>query len=152
MKSGYERKWIMPTVLVLGLTALFIMAIKSAEPVSADAPMQASTEGGILVVPVQLERDSYGVAMVDTLSQTMWVYQLSSHGPAYNRLKLFAARSFRYDRMLQQYNTAEPKPQQVRIMLESLGQEQTEQSEQKQPDEGIEGLEAAEPNEPATVR
>ena len=86
-----------------------------------------------MVVPVQLERDVYGIAMVDTVGQTIWIYQLSNRGPVYNRLKLLAARSWKYDKLLEQYNTAEPKPEQVKALLQNLGQpteeKQTESNE-----------------------
>jgi hypothetical protein len=70
--------------------------------------------------------------MVDTVGQTLWIYELNSRGPAYNRLKLFAARSWQYDRRLKQYNTAEPKPEQVRMLLEDLGEQSKERVKEKQ--------------------
>ncbi|HEW79161.1 MAG TPA: hypothetical protein ENH34_04245 [Phycisphaerales bacterium] len=99
---------------------------------------QAGTENGILVIPVQIERDSYGLAMVDTAGQTIWIYEINSRGSAHNRLRLLAARSWRYDRLLQQYNTAEPKPEQVKMLLKDLG---------RQRDSDINILERAKPND-----
>jgi len=74
------------------------------------------------VVPIQLGREAYGIAMVDTVGQTLWVYEINSRGPAYNRLRLFAARSWRYDKLLKEYNTADPKPERVKQILETLVQ------------------------------
>ena len=51
----------------------------------------------------------------------MWVYRLNSCGPAHKRLELLPAQSRQYDRLLQQYNMAEPKPQQVKRILEEFG-------------------------------
>jgi hypothetical protein len=59
--------------------------------------------------------------MVDLERQTIWIYRLSSRGPLYGRLKLVAARSWRYDRLLEEYNAEDPSPEQVREMLESFG-------------------------------
>ena len=73
-----------------------------------------------MAVTVQLDRESYGLAMIDTVNETMWVYGINVHGPAHSRLKLLAARSWKYDKLLEGYNTAEPKPQQVKTMLESF--------------------------------
>jgi hypothetical protein len=84
--------------------------------------------------------------MVDTVGQTLWIYELNSRGPAHNRLRLLAARSWRYDRLLQQYNTAEPKPEQIRMLLENLGQLQKQPSKGKLQDSDINILEMAEPN------
>lgn len=99
-----------------------------------------------MVIPVQIARDSYGLAMVDTAEQTLWIYEINNRGPAHNRLRLLAARSWRYDRHLQQYNTAEPKPEQVRILLESLGGQIKEPETEKARDSEINFLELAEPN------
>ncbi|MHC4571101.1 MAG: hypothetical protein ACYS0C_03355 [Planctomycetota bacterium] len=109
---------------------LFFIGSKPGSPANAQAELQTGTESGILVIPVQLKRDSYGLAMVDTVGQTLWIYELNSRGPVHNRLRLLAARSWRYDKRLQQYNTAEPKPEQVKRLLEDL----TEQLKGKQRD------------------
>ena len=58
--------------------------------------------------------------------ETIWIYKIKSRGSAYKRLELLAARSWEYDKLLKDYNTAEPKPQQVRILLGQLGEKQTE--------------------------
>jgi hypothetical protein len=57
-----------------------------------------------------------------------------------------AARSWRYDRLLQQFNTAEPKPEQVKILLESLGGQIKEPSKEKRRDSDINVFETTEPN------
>ena len=148
MASRTEKRWVLPAFAALGVLCLFLVGIKLSSPVSARAELQAEadSDSGILVVPVQIERDSYGLAMVDTVSQTLWIYELNNRGPARNRLRLLAARSWRYDRLLQQYNTAEPKPEQVKMLLENLGQRQKQRSRKKQPDSDIDILEIAEPN------
>jgi hypothetical protein len=132
--------------IVLGVLALFFIGSKFGSPASAEAGLQTGSNGGILVVPIQIERDSYGLAMVDTVGQTLWVYELNSRGPTHNRLRLLAARSWQYDRLLKQYNTAEPTPEQVRMLLEDLGEQLKEQVKEKQQDLSINTLEAAEPN------
>ena len=146
MSSGTEKWWVLPASIVLGGMCLLFIGSKLGSPASAQAELQASTDGRILVVPIQIERDSYGIAMVDTVGQTLWIYELSSRGPAHNRLRLLAARSWRYDRLLQQYNTAEPKPEQIKMLLENLGQLHKEPSKGKLQDSGINILEMAEPN------
>lgn len=141
MVSRTEKRWLLPALIVVGVLCIFFIGGKSGSPTNAQADLQAVTEGRILVIPVQIGRDSYGLAMVDTVGETLWIYELSSRGPTHKRLELLAARSWRYDRLLQQYNTTEPKPEQVRILLENLGQLQ-----KKQRDSDINILEAAEPN------
>jgi len=146
MRFGTGKRWLLPALIVLSMLCLFFIGSKSGSPANAQAQLQSGVESGILVIPVQIERDSYGLAMVDTVGQTLWIYELNSRGPAHNRLRLLAARSWRYDRLLQQYNTDEPKPEQVKMLLESLGQQQKRMDEEKQQDSDINVFEAAEPN------
>jgi hypothetical protein len=148
MASGAKKRWLLPMFIVLGVLALFFIGSKSGPPASAEAELQGGSNGEILVVPIQIERERYGLAMVDTVGQTLWIYELDSRGPAYNRLKLFAARSWQYDRLLKQYNTAEPKPEQVRILLEEehLGKQLKEQVKEKQPELDVNTVKATEPN------
>ena len=147
MVSGTERRWLLSTFIVLGVLVLFFIGSKFGSPASAEVELQAGSDSQILVVPIQIERDRYGLAMVDTVGQTLWIYELNSRGPAHNRLRLFAARSWQYDRLLKQYNTAEPKPEQVRMMLEDLGEQLKERVKEKPQDSDVNTLEAAEPNE-----
>lgn len=141
MRPETERRWLLPAFIVVVVLCLFFAANRLGSPANAQADLQTGREGQILVIPVQLERDSYGLVMVDTVAQTMWVYKLNSRGPAHKRLELLAARSWQYDRLLQQYNTAEPKPQQVKKLLEEFGQQQ----EQKLQNSGINILKIVEP-------
>jgi hypothetical protein len=74
----------------------------------------------VSVVPIQLGRESYGLAMVDTKSETIWIYEINSRAPAHSRLKLIAARSWHYDKLLEEYNSAQPKPNEVKNIIEQL--------------------------------
>jgi predicted RNA-binding protein with PUA domain len=149
MKSGIKGMWVLPAFIVLGVAALFFADNKLGSPSSVKAELQTSRNSEILVVPIQIERDKYGVAMVDTTGETLWIYELNSTGPAHNRLRLLAARSWRYDRLLKQYNTAEPKPEQVRMLLEEevSDKQVKEQVEKKQEVLDVNISEANEPNE-----
>lgn len=146
MSPGTERRWLPPAFVVLGLLCLFLIGGKLGSPVNTQAEQPTGTDGQILVIPVQIERDNYGLAMVDTVGQTLWIYEINSRGPAHNRLKLLAARSWRYDRLLQDLNTAEPKPEKVKMILQDLGQLQKKSNNKKQQDRDINILEIAEPN------
>ena len=146
MRAGTEKRWLLPALIVIVVLCLFFIGSKLSSPENVQAELQTSTDSGILVIPVQIERDSYGLAMVDTVGQTLWIYELNSRGPAHSRLKLLAARSWRYDRLLQQYNTAEPKPEQVKMLLENLGQLQKTPKKEKQQNLDMDILEMAEPD------
>jgi hypothetical protein len=148
MVSGIERRWVLPTFIVLGVVALFFAGSKLGSPASAKAELQAVSNNEILVVPIQIERDKYGLAMVDMVNQTLWIYELNSMGPTHNRLRLLAARSWQYDRLLKQYNTSEPKPDQVKMLLEEeeSGKQMKEQVKEKQQELDVNTVKAAEPN------
>jgi hypothetical protein len=137
-------------IIVLCGFCLLIMGSKLGLPISAEAtaPNGAGGEEEIVVIPIQIERDTYGIAMVDKTSQTLWIYEFGNRGPAYARLKLLAARSWRYDKLLQQYNTGEPKPEQVKMILESLSKQVEQKDAVKEPNQGSTTniLETIEPN------
>jgi hypothetical protein len=147
MIAGTKRRWLLPVFVVVGVLCLFFIAGTLGLPTSTQAELQAGTEGRVLVIPVQLERDGYGLAMVDTVGQTLWIYRISGRGPVHKRLELLAARSWRYDRLLRNYNTAGPQPEQVKMLLENLGHLQKEEDKAKQPDSNMNILEMAEPND-----
>lgn len=110
-------------LVVLGAVCLFYINERLGSPITANAELKTQTEDRVLVVPVQITRDSYGIAMVDTVGQTIWIYEISGRGPAHNRLKLLAARTWAHDKKLQQFNTSEPTPEQIRLLLQSLEQD-----------------------------
>jgi hypothetical protein len=149
MVSKIGKQWVLSTFVIIGVAALFFAGNKLGAPSSAIAELQSSSNGEILVVPIQIERDKHGLAMLDMVNQTLWIYELNSTGPSHSRLKLFAARSWQYDRLLKQYNTAEPKPEQVRMLLEeeALGKKAKEPVEAKQEIADVNVLEVNEPNE-----
>lgn len=98
----------------------------------------------VKAIPVQLGREAYGLAMIDSETQTLWVYEFM-RGQAFGQLRLIAARSFEYDRKLTEWNTAEPTPTQVKKILESL-EAQTKEKEQKQEKKIEELQQLLEPN------
>jgi len=146
MVSGTPRQWLLPALISLGALCLIFIGSRLGGSVNAQAQLPAGPQEGIIVIPVQIDRDSYGLAMVDTIGQTMWIYELNNRGPAHSRLRLLAARSWRYDRMLQQYNTAEPKPEQIKELLGNMEQPRENLGEQPQKDSDVNIMEMAEPN------
>lgn len=118
--SECRKRLFVPLVLILAVAIFFLIGNMSGYPVGAEAEPGINTESPIMVIPVQIDRNTFGVAMIDTIGQTLWVYEFNTRGPTHDRLKLMAARSFKYDRGLKQYNTAKPTPEQVKILLETL--------------------------------
>ena len=79
--------------------------------------------GRYMVVPIQIGREADGIVMVDTVGKTLWVYQISTRGAAHSRLRLLAARNWEYDQLLPEYNTGEPRPEQVKEILDKLSEQ-----------------------------
>jgi hypothetical protein len=145
MGSGTATKRSVAAALVfVGALCLFFLGARWAKPVNAQAEPPVLGDGGIRVVPVQLARDSYGLAMIDTDARTLWIYEINTRGPGYKRLTLLAARSWRYDRLLQTYNTAEPTPEQVKALLDNAGRPQQGPFAPIQPDASGSVLDMAE--------
>jgi len=82
-------------------------------------PMRAGSAGGVMAFTGQIDRDEYGIIMVDADAGTLWIYHLKRPG---NQLKLLAARSWMYDRYLEEYNCAPPVPSEVAQLV--VGQEE----------------------------
>jgi hypothetical protein len=122
MKSITGKGWLLPVSLSLLLLLLFFAGGQQYNLAGAEAQFQAVSGEHIIVIPLQLDRDNSGLVMVDTLRETLWIYEINNRGPAHNRLRLLAARSWKYDRLLEEYNTAEPRPKQVKLLLENLKQ------------------------------
>jgi hypothetical protein len=138
----------------IGLVVLcvFLAGGRLGPPENARAELPAGGDAAVFAVPVQIARDSYGLVMVDTAAQTLWVYEMNSRGPAFNRLRLLAARSWRYDRLLQQYNTGEPTPEQVKALVENMGRLQDERVTDRPPPSGPDMLKVAEPDSKLNTR
>ena len=95
-------------------------------------------EGGILAFPVQLWAGYEGIAVIDTRSRHLCLYQYQMGQPVEARLVLLAARKLEWDLQLEDYNTGSPKPREVQAILErsrQIRQGQVPASEVKNPDE-----------------
>ena len=69
---------------------------------------------GFFIVPGQFAANRYGCYIMDVDAQTLCVYMFDPTG---RQLHLVAARSFKNDRRLENFNTAEPSPADVLEIL-----------------------------------
>ncbi|MBX7106647.1 MAG: hypothetical protein K1X57_21410, partial [Gemmataceae bacterium] len=111
--------WIIALLLAVIATALLTrgnnpFALPQAH---GDAPMAGAR--GIFAFTGQIDRNRFGLFMMDVDSSNVWCYE---YLPGTRKLKLVAARSFLYDRYLDDYETEEPSPRQVKGMLEKQRQ------------------------------
>lgn len=91
---------------------------------------------GVYAFTGQLDRDSYGLFMLDIEQGTIWCYEIDNVGGV-RKLRLIAGRSWVYDRYLRDFNCAEPNYRQVQELV-ALQREATA---------GQEGSDAAEAGE-----
>jgi hypothetical protein len=71
---------------------------------------------GIFIVPGQFSTNTYGCYIMDVDQQTLCAYQFY---PGDKQLRLIAARDFRYDRKLKNFNSPNPSPQEVSQLVAS---------------------------------
>jgi hypothetical protein len=77
-----------------------IVPVAGAQPASSEAPIAGGN--GIFVMPCQLHPEVWGCYLLDTQRQTLCVYEYRAGEKA---LVLSAARNFRFDLDLKNYNT-----------------------------------------------
>ena len=84
-------------------------------PAALAQNQQAAIGGGagVFIVPAQFSENSYGCYIMDVDAQTVCAYQYFG-----KQLRLVAARHFRWDRRLHQFNSENPTPDDVRKMIE----------------------------------
>ena len=135
-----------PLILVLYVNAALLAAIvvillgRSSAPGFLPAALgqnQLPIGGGagVFIVPAQFSTNVYGCYIMDVDAQTICAYQFY---PADKQLRLVAARSYRNDRKLTDFNTPSPTPDEVGQLLEQQQQNARvkEQNKQKVSPEG----------------
>lgn len=70
---------------------------------------------GVFIMPAQFSSNVWGVYLLDVDQQTMCAYTVTGSP---QQLKLIAARNFRNDRKLGNYNTGVPTPAEVKELVE----------------------------------
>jgi hypothetical protein len=72
---------------------------------------------GIYAFTGQLGLKNYGLFMMDVDSGTVWCYELARGRDNELQLQLVAARSWIFDRFLEEFNVARPTPNEVQMMV-----------------------------------
>jgi hypothetical protein len=123
MKKPRRRN---PLAVALYLNAAVLVAIlvvllarDSQQPMLPMAFGQAQPGGiaggaGVFLMPGQFSSSVWGCYIMDVDQQTLCAYTVSGSPP---QLRLVAARDFRFDRRLRNYNTGNPSPQEVQDLI-----------------------------------
>jgi hypothetical protein len=104
---------------LLALIAMLLVARGNSPPLLPAAFGQGQLPigggAGLFIVPAQFSTSTYGCYILDVDQQTVCAYQFT---PTDKTLRLVAARSFRNDRKLHNFNSPSPSPEEVGELLE----------------------------------
>jgi hypothetical protein len=115
--------WVIAVLLAVIATALLgrwdAVSFSRAALGQSATPGSATIAGarGIYAFTGQLGQKNYGLFMVDVDSATLWCYEMARGRDNEFQLQLVAARSWFYDRYLEEFNVAKPTPSEVQVMV-----------------------------------
>lgn len=113
--------WVIAVLLAVIATALVsrwdTALIGSASAQYGPGGGQAAGARGIYAFTGQLGLKNYGLFMMDVDSGTVWCYELARGRDNELQLQLVAARSWIFDRFLEEFNVARPTPSEVQMMV-----------------------------------
>lgn len=107
-------QWLL--ILVLAVSLTFILT--SRDTATAQAQQSLAGGRGVFAFTGQIDRDTFGLFMIDVDTETIWCYEMSEGRRGTRELKLIAGRSYEFDRYLKNFNTASPSYRDVRDLLE----------------------------------
>lgn len=108
--------WVIAISLVVIATCLVLRLDEPSTGQVLAQPVAQSGARGIFAFTGQLSKSTYGVFMVDVDTATLWCYEVLPSKPM---LKLLAARSWKYDRYLENLNgDPEMSPEVIEELVE----------------------------------
>jgi hypothetical protein len=140
--------WIIAILLAIIATALLTRSNTTFMPKAyGDSPMMGGR--GIFAFTGQIDRDRYGLFMMDVDNSTVWAYE---YLPGTRRLRLAFARSFTFDRYLENFgNDDDSQPQMVKSMLEAQRQKKERDAKNSASSEDDGSLQTAIPGVSPTI-
>ena len=131
-RSPHPVFWVIAVALVVIATTLVVQP-PGGGVLARQAFAQPTASGaarGIYSFSGQLSKSSYGVFMVDVDAMTIWTYE---YLPQKGCLRLAAARTWRYDRYLENHNICDLPPEVVEQMVDDQRQYRLQSSENQMP-------------------
>lgn len=107
--------WIIAILLAVIATTLLTQQRGPLSIQSAFADGQVAGARGIFAFIGPLDKNRTGLWMMDVDAGNVWVYE---YMPVTRKLRLAAARSFVYDRYLEDYNCDSPTLDEIRVLLD----------------------------------
>lgn len=102
-------KWLAVAILSAVAGALAVTFWQQTPPAAAQTGSASAATPGVVIVAGQIAHDTYGLYLVDVPNSTICLYQYIPGEAKTGKLYLKAARTFVYDRQLDEWNT-EPAP------------------------------------------
>lgn len=133
--------WVIALLLAVIATALVLRLDESAMHRNAawgQSPSGTARLGarGISAFSGQITRNTFGIFMLDVDSGTIWCYELTPGVDGAKQLRLVAARSWIFDRYLEEFNVTDPTPAAVAELVDK----QVSQKGKLPSTNGLEGL------------
>ena len=123
--------WVIAVALVVIATTLVMRPQGGPLNSVAFGQLPASAGArGVFAFSGQLSKGTYGVYVVDTDAMTIWVYEYLSQKGC---IRLAGARTWRYDRYLENHNVCDLPPDVVEKMVEEQRQFRLQSNEQQAP-------------------
>ena len=114
--GGHVLAWLGVAALLAAAALLVIDRRPALTPQAAHAQMAAPGPlgaRGIYMCPAQLTPTTFGLYMIDVDAGTLWCYEYTP-----NQLRLVAARSWIFDRYLEEYNVVGLRPADVAKLVQ----------------------------------
>lgn len=116
--------WWLIAVSLAVIAVCMVLRVDGLVVPQAAAQVQAGGGArGVFAFPAQMTKTTYGVFMVDVDTGTIWCYEFTGG----RKLRLAAARSWRFDRYLEDHNGEDISPTAVEKLVEQQRQQQKQQ-------------------------
>ena len=114
IESRAPARWLIVALLAAVATCLVIEVGFGTS--SARAQLAGTAKGSrVVAVAGKVTPETYGLYLLDLEHGTICIYQ---YLPATRKLRLMAARTFVFDRKLEDFNNAAPTPREVKRLVE----------------------------------
>ncbi len=115
-RTSQTAPWVIAVLLALIAGVLLGRGVRNTGSVALaqNTPMVGAR--GVYAIAGQIDRDTYGLFMLDIEQGTMWCYELDTIDGV-RKLRLVAGRSWLYDRYLRDFNCAPPSYRDVQDLV-----------------------------------
>lgn len=121
---GSTPQWIIALLLAVIATALWLRPGDDLLRTATAQNQPLAGARGVFAFTGPLDRDHYGLFMLDVDQGTVWCYGFETINGV-QKLRLIAGRTWIYDRYLQDFNCAEPDFRAVQALVSQQRQQAT---------------------------